>query len=80
MLLIRQLDHFSTEESVYNAVSSLQGVVRTLLIRDKMTRMSCEFAFIEFSHIQVEYFPVIYLLSDIKRIFIVRIDGVRICA
>ncbi|KAG2192727.1 hypothetical protein INT47_006444, partial [Mucor saturninus] len=52
MLLIRQLDHFSTEESIYNAVSSLEGVVRTLLIRDKMTRMSCEFAFIEFSEIR----------------------------
>lgn len=55
MLLIRQLDHFSTEESIYNAVSSLEGVVRTLLIRDKMTRMSCEFAFIEFSEIKVLY-------------------------
>lgn len=53
MLLIRQLDHLSTEESIFNAVSSFQGVARTLLIRDKMTRMSCEFAFIEFTSVQV---------------------------
>lgn len=53
MLLLRRLDHLSTEESIFNAIASLQGVARTLLIRDKMTRMSCEFAFIEFTSVQV---------------------------
>lgn len=53
MLLLRQLDHLSTEESIYNAVHSLQGVYRAILIRDKLTKMSCEFAFVEFSDIEV---------------------------
>lgn len=53
MLLLRQLDHLSTEESIYNAVHSLQGVLRAILIRDKLTKMSCEFAFVEFLDIQV---------------------------
>ncbi|KAI8967851.1 hypothetical protein BDB01DRAFT_793608 [Pilobolus umbonatus] len=53
MLLIRQLDHLSNEETVYNAVQSFQGVHRALLVRDKLTKMSCEFAFIEFTNIQV---------------------------
>ncbi|KAI8641945.1 hypothetical protein BD408DRAFT_443926 [Parasitella parasitica] len=52
MLLLRQLDHLSTEESIYNAVHSLHGVCRSILIRDKLTRMSCEFAFVEFSDIE----------------------------
>ncbi|KAL7319534.1 hypothetical protein PS15m_002666 [Mucor circinelloides] len=52
MLLLRQLDHLSTEESIYNAVHSLQGVYRAILIRDKLTKMSCEFAFVEFSDIE----------------------------
>ncbi|CAO3627821.1 unnamed protein product [Mucor fragilis] len=52
MLLLRQLDHLSTEESIYNAVHSLQGVLRAILIRDKLTKMSCEFAFVEFLDIQ----------------------------
>jgi hypothetical protein len=54
MLLLRKLDHLSTEESIFTAVSSLQGVYRTLLIRDKMTKMSCEFAFVEFIDTQVK--------------------------
>ncbi|GAN04927.1 hypothetical protein MAM1_0077c04394 [Mucor ambiguus] len=52
MLLLRQLDHLSTEESIYDAVHSLQGVRRAILIRDKLTKMSCEFAFVEFSNIE----------------------------
>ncbi|KAI8095448.1 hypothetical protein BDF21DRAFT_405891 [Thamnidium elegans] len=52
MLLLRQLDHLTTEESIFEAVSSLEGVYRTLLIRDKLTRMSCEFAFVEFIDVQ----------------------------
>ncbi|KAK4516151.1 Triose-phosphate transporter family-domain-containing protein [Mucor velutinosus] len=52
MLLLRQLDHLSTEESIYNAVHSLQGVYRAILIRDKLTKMSCEFAFVEFLDIE----------------------------
>ncbi|KAI9260397.1 hypothetical protein EDC94DRAFT_140824 [Helicostylum pulchrum] len=52
MLLLRQLDHLTTEESIFEAVSSLDGVYRTLLIRDKLTRMSCEFAFVEFIDVQ----------------------------
>ncbi|CEP11713.1 hypothetical protein [Parasitella parasitica] len=53
MLLLRRLDHLSTEESIYNAVHSIHGVYRVILIRDKMTKMSCEFAFVEFSDIEV---------------------------
>lgn len=53
MLLLRQLDHLSTEESIYNAVHSLQGVCRAILIRDKLTKMSCEFAFVEFLDMEV---------------------------
>lgn len=52
LLLLRQLDHLTTEESIFNAVNTLQGVYRALLIRDKMTKMSCEYAFVEFTHVQ----------------------------
>lgn len=55
MLLLRQLDHLSTEESIFNAVNTLEGVYRTFLIRDKMTKMSCEYAFIEFTDIRVSF-------------------------
>ncbi|KAI9356444.1 hypothetical protein BD770DRAFT_390237 [Pilaira anomala] len=52
MLLLRQLDHLTTEESIFEAVSTLEGVYRTILIRDKLTKMSCEFAFVEFVNVQ----------------------------
>jgi RNA recognition motif-containing protein len=54
IILLRQLNHLSTEESIFNAVQSLQGVQRAILIRDKMTKMSCEFAFVEFDNVQVK--------------------------
>ncbi|KAI8384021.1 hypothetical protein BD560DRAFT_420495 [Blakeslea trispora] len=52
ILLLRQLDHLSTEESIYNSVQSFQGIFRAILIRDKLTKMSCEFAFLEFTSAQ----------------------------
>lgn len=64
LLLLRKLDHLSTEESIFNAVNSLQGVHRALLIRDKMTKMSSEFAFVEFDSVQVN-FP--FLMSPIHK-------------
>lgn len=54
MMLIRQLDHLTTEESLYQAVKSLEGVRRSMLIRDKFTKMSCEFAFVEFINERVK--------------------------
>ncbi|ORY98866.1 hypothetical protein BCR43DRAFT_209732 [Syncephalastrum racemosum] len=48
LLLLRNLNTLSSEESVYRAVSTFPGMRRVLLIRDKLTRMSCEFAFVEF--------------------------------
>ncbi|KAI8086942.1 uncharacterized protein B0P05DRAFT_533035 [Gilbertella persicaria] len=52
MILLRQLDHLSTEESIYSAVQSLEGIHRAILIRDKLTKMSCEFAFVEFTTVK----------------------------
>ncbi|KAG2218209.1 hypothetical protein INT45_008678, partial [Circinella minor] len=48
MLLLRNLDSLSSEESIFNTVRSLPGLRRVLLIKDKLTRMSCEFAFVDF--------------------------------
>lgn len=53
LLLLRNLNTLSSEESVYRAVSGFPGMRRVLLIRDKLTRMSCEFAFVEFDSPQV---------------------------
>lgn len=53
MLLLQNLDHLSSEESIFNAVKEYQGVRRVLLIKDKLTRMSCEFAFVDFNSVQV---------------------------
>ncbi|CDH50263.1 rna-directed rna polymerase 2 [Lichtheimia corymbifera JMRC:FSU:9682] len=52
MLLLQNLDHLSSEESVFNAVKEYQGIQRVLLIKDKLTRMSCEFAFVDFVNVQ----------------------------
>lgn len=48
MLLLRNLDNLSSEESIYKAVEQCDGVRRILLIKDKLTKMSCGFAFVEF--------------------------------
>lgn len=48
MLLLRNLDNLSSEESIYKAVEHCDGVRRILLIKDKLTKMSCSFAFVEF--------------------------------
>lgn len=53
MLLLQNLDHLSSEESIFNAVKEYQGIQRVLLIKDKLTRMSCEFAFVDFVNVQV---------------------------
>ncbi|KAI9262374.1 hypothetical protein BDA99DRAFT_511044 [Phascolomyces articulosus] len=52
MLLLRNLDHLSSEESIFHALQSMSGLRRVLLIKDKLTRMSCEFAFVEFFTVQ----------------------------
>ncbi|KAI7874653.1 hypothetical protein K492DRAFT_211436 [Lichtheimia hyalospora FSU 10163] len=52
MLLLQNLDHLSSEESIFNAVKEYQGIQRVLLIKDKLTRMSCEFAFLDFMNVQ----------------------------
>ncbi|PHZ12639.1 uncharacterized protein RHIMIDRAFT_134864 [Rhizopus microsporus ATCC 52813] len=52
LILLRGLDHLTTEESIFKAISSFQGLYRTLLIRDKLTKLSCSFAFIEFTDIK----------------------------
>ncbi|KAI8147072.1 hypothetical protein BJV82DRAFT_375526 [Fennellomyces sp. T-0311] len=52
MILLRNLDNLSSEESVFNAVRSFHGIRRVLLIKDKLTRMSCEFAFLDFVNVQ----------------------------
>lgn len=52
-MLLRQLDHLTTEESLYQAVQPFEGVYRSMLIRDKLTKMSCEFAFVEFKDVKV---------------------------
>ncbi|KAF7725999.1 hypothetical protein EC973_009145 [Apophysomyces ossiformis] len=53
MILLRNLDNLSTEESIYNAVKHFEGVRRVLLIKDKLAKMSCEFAFVEFENLQL---------------------------
>ena len=53
MILLKNLDSLSSEESIFNAVRSLPGLRRVLLIKDKLTRMSCEFAFVDFFTAQV---------------------------
>ena len=53
MILLRNLDNLSSEESVFNAVRAFPGIRRVLLIKDKLTRMSCEFAFLDFVNVQV---------------------------
>lgn len=53
MLLLRNLDNLSSEESIYQAVEGFRGIRRALLIRDKLTKMSCGFAFLEFDNPEV---------------------------
>lgn len=62
MLLVRQLDNLSSEESVYSAMAQFQGVHRVILIRDKLTKMSCEFTFIEFVNVQVSGGTFVYVI------------------
>ncbi|KAI9498474.1 hypothetical protein BDB00DRAFT_450183 [Zychaea mexicana] len=52
MILLRNLDNLSSEESIFYAVRSLPSLRRVLLIKDKLTRMSCGFAFVEFTSAQ----------------------------
>ncbi|KAI8971577.1 hypothetical protein BDF20DRAFT_686579 [Mycotypha africana] len=73
-LLLRQLDHLTTEESIYSAVQTLQGVYRTILIRDKLTKMSCEFAFVEFFDVQSASLALDYATQSLT------IDGRKVSA
>ncbi|KAI9319443.1 hypothetical protein BX666DRAFT_1473997 [Dichotomocladium elegans] len=52
MLLLRKLDSLSSEESIFNAAKIFPGLRRVLLIKDKLTKMSCEFAFLDFFNVQ----------------------------
>lgn len=84
MLLLRQLDHLTTEESIFEAVSTLEGVYRTILIRDKLTKMSCEFAFVEFVNVQVYtsvFYRFIFMKThfDLNFFFLVCCYSFRIC-
>ncbi|KAG1144166.1 hypothetical protein G6F37_008738 [Rhizopus arrhizus] len=75
MLLLRDLDHLTTEESIYSAISPYYGVHRVLLIRDKLTKLSCSFAFIEFVDIQhamvaMEYIAYYGFAVDNKKVIV----------
>lgn len=62
-LLLRKLDHLTTEELIVKGMAKLQvPIVRVLLIRDRMTRQSWGFAFVEYADVNVGY--------DRKRIMI----------
>ncbi|CAG8564071.1 8012_t:CDS:2 [Paraglomus brasilianum] len=49
ILLVRGLDPLTTEESLYNATSPLSPLRRVLLIKDRLSRMSWGFAFLEYN-------------------------------
>ncbi|KAG0169022.1 hypothetical protein DFQ30_004049 [Apophysomyces sp. BC1015] len=66
MILLRNLDSLSTEESIYNAVKRFDGVRRVLLIRDKLAKMSCEFAFVEFENLQLTAKALGSMGNDLK--------------
>ncbi|QSL64605.1 hypothetical protein MERGE_001906 [Pneumocystis wakefieldiae] len=51
-LLLRKLDHLTTEELIVKGMAKLQvPIVRVLLIRDRMTRQSWGFAFVEYADV-----------------------------
>jgi hypothetical protein len=53
MLLVRGLDPLTTEESLYAAASLLGALRRALLIKDRASRMSWGFAFLDYHDVQV---------------------------
>ncbi|RUS13969.1 hypothetical protein BC938DRAFT_477592 [Jimgerdemannia flammicorona] len=54
VLLVRGLDNLTTGEGVHAAFVALSSAVRrTLLVKDRMSRMSWGFAFVEFPDVQV---------------------------
>jgi len=53
ILLVRGLDPLTTEESLYNATFPLSPLRRVLLIKDRLSRMSWGFAFLEYNDKQV---------------------------
>ncbi|KAG5437901.1 hypothetical protein PCK2_000981, partial [Pneumocystis canis] len=55
-LLLRKLDPLTTEELIVKGMAKLQvPIVRVLLIRDRMTRQSWGFAFVEYVDVNVRY-------------------------
>ncbi|KAL0080195.1 hypothetical protein F4703DRAFT_1189272 [Phycomyces blakesleeanus] len=53
MILIRNLDNLTTEETLFQALKEFEGLHRVLLIRDKLAKMSCEYGFAEFKSAQL---------------------------
>ena len=53
ILLVRGLDPLTTEETLYAATSQMAALRRVLLIKDRASRMSWGFAFLDYHDIQV---------------------------
>ena len=53
IVVVRGLDPLTTEESLYNATFPLSPLRRVLLIKDRLSRMSWGFAFLEYNDEQV---------------------------
>lgn len=54
ILLVRGLDNLTTGEGVHATFAALSPAIRrTLLIKDRMSRMSWGFAFVEYPDVQV---------------------------
>ncbi|CAG8519615.1 5604_t:CDS:2 [Ambispora leptoticha] len=69
ILLVRGLDPLTTEESLYSAINSIspQGMLkRVLLIKDRASRISWGFAFLEYRDIQTSA-KVLSLVCDLQK-------------
>jgi RNA-binding protein 5/10 len=53
ILLVRGLDPLTTEETLYAATNQVATLRRVLLIKDRASRMSWGFAFLDYHDIQV---------------------------
>ncbi|KAI9138067.1 hypothetical protein BKA69DRAFT_1127685 [Paraphysoderma sedebokerense] len=75
LLVVRNVDPLTTEESIYNVFSGLSLVKQVRLIRDRMTNLSWGFAFVEYFDLPtatyvnsivnaVEYYPSGFYIDD----------------
>ncbi|PKK71434.1 hypothetical protein RhiirC2_865607 [Rhizophagus irregularis] len=58
ILLVRGLDPLTTEETLYATISQLAALRRVLLIKDRASRMSWGFAFLDYHDIQTSSYAL----------------------